>query len=551
VIARHSFVIIIGQASSAVLGMLALFFVSKLWGGYAPGLVGIVWFGFSFVGTFSFISNLGFDAAHVKKISEGKDLGKCNGTYLAIKLMLSAIMVLSVVGCLLIWEHTLGGGYYDSTRLSVIYIFLGYYVLLSLAQIPIMTFNSLKKNAISQTTMLMESLTRAVLFLVVALAGIAGAEVLTESGLVVIDLPARFDWPSILHPLQEFISTHVVGALAISYLFGGLAMFVTGFLFLRKYPVSRPDKQYMGMYMKFAVPLMVPVIFILITSFLDKVLLGYFWTAEDVGYYFSVQRICTTIVMIPSAIGIVLFPTISAIYAKGRADRGRCNRMLCALTRKCARFTSMVTIPIVAVFIVFSIPIIDIALNSSFRPGAPSMQILSIYTYIATMYVPYYILVLGTNRPINVAKVFFASGITNIAFNLLLIPRGGLLSGIGINGPMGAATATLISTAVIFAGLYYYSVRFTGRPLMEGRMLKHIAAGFIAGLAMFWLAGILDTMHWYHVAVFSLAGLGIYLGVLWAWGEFRRKELDFFLETMNPMLLLRYVKSEMSGKNEE
>ncbi len=550
-IARHSFVIIIGQASSAVLGMLALFFISKLWGGYAPGLVGIVWFGFSFVGTFSFISNMGFDAAHVKKISEGRDLGKCNGTYIALKLILTAILVLCVVACLLIWEHMLGGGYYDATRLTVIFIFLGYYVLFSLAQIPVMTFNSLKKNAISQASILMEPLTRAVLFLVVALAGIAGAEVLTESGLVVVNLPARFDWPSFLLPLQEFISTHVVGALAVSYLFGGLAMFAAGFFFLRKYPVSRPDKQYLGMYLKFAVPLMVPVIFMVITSYLDKVLLGYFWTAEDVGCYFSVQRICTTIVMIPSAIAIVLFPTISAIYAKGRADRGRCNRMLCALTKKCARFTSMVTIPIVAVFIVFSIPIIDIALNSSFRPGASSMQILSIYTYIATMYVPYYILVLGMNRPVHVAKIFFASGITNIAFNLLLIPRGGLLAGVGINGPMGAATATLISTAVILAGMYYYSVRFTRRPLMEGRMLKHIGAGLIAGLAMFWLSGISDPMHWYHLAAFSLAGLGIYLGVLWAWGEFRRKELDFFLETMNPMLLLRYVKSEMSGRNRE
>ncbi len=547
-IARHSFVIIIGQASSAALGMLALFVISKLWGGYAPGLVGIVWFGLSFVGTFSFISNMGFDAAHVKRISEGRDLGKCNGTYIAIKLMLTAILVLSVVCCLLVWEYHLGGGFYDATRLSVIYIFLGYYVLFSLAQIPIMTFNSLKKNAISQATMLMEPLTRAVLFLVVALAGIAGAEILTGSGLTVINLPARFEWPSFLQPLQEYISTHVVGSLALSYLAGGAAMFAVGFLFLRKFPVSRPDREYMAMYMKFAVPLMVPVIFLLITGYLDKVLLGYFWTSEDVGHYFSVQRICTMIVMIPSAIGIVLYPTISAIHAKHRRDRDRCNSMLGRLTRKCARFTSMVTIPIVVTFIVFSIPIIDIVLNSSFRPGSDAMRILAVYTFLATMYVPYYFLVLGTNRPVQIAKVFIASGIANIVFNLLLIPRDGLLSGFGIMGPAGAATATLISAAVTLAGMYYFSARITGRQLVEGRILKHIAAGFIAGIAMFWLADISDPVRWFHVALFTAIGLGIYLGVLWAWGEFRRRELEFFLDTMNPLLLLKYVKGEISGR---
>lgn len=547
-IARNSFIIILTQTLSAALGMFALFVISKTWGGYAPGLIGIVWFGLSFVGTFSFVSNLGFDIAHVKRISEGKDLAKCNGTYIAIKLILTAVMVLSLVGGILIWKYALQGDFYDSTRESVIYLFIGYYALVSLAQIPIMTFNSLKKNVLSQMTMLAEPLARAVLFLVVAMAGITGAVLATESGIDIVNLPATYTWPSALQGMQEYIAAHVVGALAVSYFLGGLAMFITGIFFMRKYQVARPDKEYLAMYMKFAVPMMIPVIFTLTIAYFDKVMLGYYWTSEDVGYYFSVQRISTMIAMIPAAIGIVLFPTMSSLHNKYKHDRKRRNMELAKLTRESARFTSMVTVPIICVFVVFSIPIIDIALNSAFRPGSQSMQILTLYTYLSTLMLPYYYLVLGTDRPWSVAKVYAASGISNIILNILLIPRDGLLECVGITGPAGAATATLISSAVMLAGMYFYARQITGKKLWDSRLVLHIVAGIVAGLILVWMEGFFDPIRWYHLALLSATGLGAYLGALWAMGEFRGRELRFFLDTVNPARLARHVRDEVKPR---
>jgi O-antigen/teichoic acid export membrane protein len=221
------------------------------------------------------------------------------------------------------------------------------------------------------------------------------------------------------------------------------------------------------------------------------------------------------------------------------------------LTRESARYTSMVTIPIVCVFVVFSIPIIDIVLNSAFRPGSQSMQILTIYTYVGTLMLPYYYLVLGTDRPWMVAKVYAASGILNIILNMLFIPRDGLLEGIGISGPSGAAMATLVSSGVMFAGMYFYARKITRTRLLEKRIILHILAGVLTGLLMMWAEGYIDPIRWYHLALLSASSLGVYLGALWIFGEFRGKELRFFLETVNPLRLARHVKDEVRPQSKK
>jgi O-antigen/teichoic acid export membrane protein len=208
---------------------------------------------------------------------------------------------------------------------------------------------------------------------------------------------------------------------------------------------------------------------------------------------------------------------------------------------------SMVTVPMVCIVIMYSVPIIDSVLNSSFRPGALSLQILALYTLVSTIMVPYYYVVLGMNRPKSSAKIYIAAGAVNIALNLALIPRDGLLSGFGISGPAGAATAALAFMCVMLVGSYFYSSRLIGRKLAETRILTHLLAGAVSCLAMYWLGGIPEIFRAYHLALFSIAGLGIYISVLWALGEFRRKEIMFFLGIINPRKLLGQVRDDMNG----
>ncbi len=548
-IAKNSFIIMVTQGLSALLGMIGLFVVSKLWGSSAPGLLGIIWFGMTFVGTFSFLYNMGFDAAHVKKVSEGKDLARCNGTYIAIKLILVSILVLTVLGGIAIWKYVLNNEFYDSTRETVIYLFLGYWVFFGLAQIPIMTFNSLKKNVKSQITWLMEPLFRVPAMIVVVLAGVSGAYLVNEGAdTTFITLAPLFEWPSFLSGLQEFISTHAIGAMASTYLFSSFAMCIVGFMLLRKYPIAKPSREYMTMYTKYAIPLMIPLILTIVNTNIDKVMLGYFWTSNEVGQYYAVQRITSMVLMISSAIGIVLFPTISKVHAKYKDDKIKRNKIIANVTHKSQRYTSMVTVPLLFVMIVFAVPIIDIYLNSSFRPAAFSMRILAIYTLIATLIVPYRYLVLGMNKPGLAAKVVVMGGVSNVVLNLLFIPEGNPLSHMGIEGPSGAAIAILISALIMLAGFQYYSRRMVRRPLFQAGILKHLLAASLMAIMMWYVVDYLSPLSWLYLLVLGSASLGIYIVLIWAMGEFKKDDFNFFWDTVNPMNLFRYMRTEMREK---
>jgi len=47
---------------------------------------------------------------------------------------------------------------------------------------------------------------------------------------------------------------------------------------------------------------------------------------------------------------------------------------------------------------------------------------------------------------------------------------------------------------------------------------------------------------------FSGIGLAIYLAVLFVFKEFKKQDLDFFLDIMHPKEMLTYIKSELKEK---
>lgn len=157
-IARKSFLIVILQFLTRTLGWIGLVVLVKLWGTFAPEALGVIGFAMAFVGIFTIIADLGFGQAHVKRISEGKDLGTCLGTFFAIKIILTTAMVAIVFFVMFFLENVLHQGFNDSTKQSVVLVFLLYYVLLSIQQIASNTFNGKGEIAKMQITSVFENI---------------------------------------------------------------------------------------------------------------------------------------------------------------------------------------------------------------------------------------------------------------------------------------------------------------------------------------------------------------------------------------------------------
>lgn len=533
-IGRKSLLIAGSQIFARLLGWFGIVILAKFWGSFAPEALGVIGFAIAFLAIFAILADLGFDSAHVKRISEGKDLGTCIGTYIAIKLLLVTLMVVAIFAGIYIWKTYLNGGFTDATTESVVYVFVAYYVFLTLRKISTFTFGGTKEIVKRQITMTAENIAKIPLIIFVVFAG-------AVIGTRVRIIPTS-EWPEFLQPLQSFMAQHALGSLAMAYVFGIIFSFFVGLCFLRRYKIKKPSKKMAKSYFVFALPIMLIAIIGVLSTNIDKIMIGYFWSAKHVGFYFTVQQVLEIITVLALAVEAVLFPTLSEFHALKNIEGIKLK------TRQAERYISMIIVPVAVVIIVLVKPVINILLSGSFLPAASVLVTLTFYAYLMSMMIPYSALIGGVDKPSIAAKIGIVVCIVNISLNFLFIPEKGLLSFIGINGPTGAAVATVISGLVGFIGLRLAARKLTKIKILQSHTPRHILAGVIMGLILFYLSGFVSDFRFFYLIAFAFLGLGIYLLILYLLREFKKEDFKFFLSIFNPKEMAKYVSSELKSK---
>lgn len=533
-IARKSFLIIFSQFLLRFLGWIGLWILARKWGGFAPEALGTIGFAMSFLAIFNIFADLGFSRAHVKRISEGKDLGTCIGTFVAIKTTLIGLMLIIIFISIYVWKTLLGGGFYDATTESVIFVFILYYVILNLQQVVTYTFEGTKEIAKRQISLIFEGVLKVPSMIIIALAGVIIAER--------INILPSLDWPNFLKPIQNFLAVHAIGSLAMTYVIGAAGPLIVGLLLMRKYPLKRPDWQLFKSYFHFALPITLMSVIGIISVNIDKIMIGYFWTATEVGYYFTIQQILQFLTIIYMSVGIVLFPALSEYHAHNNFKKLRETTLLAE------RYISMVIVPPIILIIVFSSTIIDIMLSSAFLPASTALIILTLYTYLYSRNTAYGSLIGGINRPDISAKVSILICCVNIILNYFFIPKDGLLTSIGISGPNGAAVATVLSIFVGFVAIRIAVFRLIKIHVLDGHTPLHLVAGTIMAFILYLFGLIVNVNRWHHLIIFGLCGLAIYLLVLCILKEFKKQDFYFFLDVFHLKKMVNYIKYELKNK---
>ncbi|MFO7677360.1 MAG: oligosaccharide flippase family protein, partial [Thermoplasmatota archaeon] len=257
-IARKSTFIIITHLISGILGYVGLKFIALY---MQPWEYGVVGFAFGFVALFSFFGNMGFDSAHIKRISERKKLATCIGTFIAIKTVLAGILVIAVMVSIGIWKFVLGRGFESSLHEQAVYIMLAYFVIHTLTLTMNSTFKAKKEIAKSEIALLSYNLVRIPATVIVAYSGMG------------------------------------VLALAYTYVLGEIVHFMLAFILFRKYPVEKPSKKYLKSYMSFAFPIAIASVSAVVMANIDKVTIQLFWGSQQVGEYFAVYNLSQFLIL--------------------------------------------------------------------------------------------------------------------------------------------------------------------------------------------------------------------------------------------------------------
>ena len=502
--ARKSALIIAVQLLNGIIGFVGLKFIALY---MQPWEYGVVGFAYGFVALFSIFGDLGYGRAHVKRISEGKDLGKCVGTFAIIKLLLASVLASATIISIAIWRYVFGRGFESPLHEQAVYILLAYFVLYNLTQTFTITFSAKKEIAKAQIPYFLFTLIRVLVTIFIAYFGFG------------------------------------VLALAYTYLLGEIFQFSLAYYLFKNYTTKKPSIEYLKNYTKFAFPMAVAAAASIVILNVDKVIIQLFWGAQQVGEYFAVFNLSRFILNISSAVAVLLLPTISEYHTKNNMDDIR------KLTLASERYLSMITFPAIILLVVLADPVIRILLSSHYLPALTVLRILPFFVLFEVLSQPYQSQLQAMNMPHIVRNRLLLMMIVSIVLNIILVPRD--IQSLGITlaglGATGSAIATVVAYLIGLLTTRIYAFRVAN---IKGnyKILIHVATAVLMGIIVYYIIDIFYVARWYQLVGISLTGLLFYFGVLYVLKEFQKEDFNLFVDTLNIRKMLSYVWSELRKK---
>jgi O-antigen/teichoic acid export membrane protein len=238
----------------------------------------------------------------------------------------------------------------------------------------------------------------------------------------------------------------------------------------------------------FSYPLMFTTVIGTIMHWTDILMLGYFTDTASVGLYHPAVRTAGLLRAILLSFGGIFAPIMSQLFSEGKQGEMR------GLYRLVTRWILTLALPITLIFLFMPAKVM-LLFGPDYQSGAPVLVVLALATFTQAM------LGLGgptltmTGHPnINLINALIAATV-NIALNVLLIPRFGII---------GAAYATLISIVLIgiirLVEIWYLVKLFP----FHWKLIKPLVAGGIAGIVLRLVAPTIMPFH--TIVTLLLAG---------------------------------------------
>ncbi|MFB0564480.1 MAG: flippase [Candidatus Aminicenantaceae bacterium] len=169
----------------------------------------------------------------------------------------------------------------------------------------------------------------------------------------------------------------------------------------------------------------------LILTQADIIILGYFLTAKDVGYYSIAVTLSNFFLLVPRAILRITYPATSEYWSQKNHQK------LQKMIEKSVKYSACILIPAGLGAAFFCNEIISTLFGKEFIYAALPFYVLLIARVInGSIELPIGGSLSGIGRPDLPLKIDIVSAVTNIGLNIILIPHYGIL---------GAAIATAIS----------------------------------------------------------------------------------------------------------
>ncbi|UCF70163.1 MAG: oligosaccharide flippase family protein [candidate division WOR-3 bacterium] len=311
-----------------------------------PTVLGTLAFGLSFVSMFSFVNTF-WGPAHIKTVSEGRDLGTCVSTFSVLKYSTTALFIGIVIAVFTAQKFVFKTDFESDAHQYVIFILLAAIVIEQLLSIPKSTFAARTEQAKQDIPELIKVFIWQILRIVVVLLGFRAIALAT---------------------------TNLIAVLIIAPII---------ILLFRSYPRGRFDRSLAATYLKISVPFLFMDLCHNAVNYLDKIMLQYFANSQQVGYYTAGYRIGGFFLIMASSVGMLFFPLFSKAVSEGNFNYLR-DKVL-----QFERFSFLFIMPLVVFLVIYSDMIVGILLGSQYIPSIAILSIITAATFIRVISDPY------------------------------------------------------------------------------------------------------------------------------------------------------------------
>ncbi len=250
---------------------------------------------------------------------------------------------------------------------------------------------------------------------------------------------------------------------------------------------------------EFSVPLLAISMLMMVMSWTDTLMLGYFKTPDVVGVYNAALPLAHLLSMTLSSMSFIYIPIISQLYSKKLTSELK--RSYIILTK----WIFLATLPIFFVLFLFPDVVLNLFFGSRYMDAAVALQILAFGSFlnICLGFTYNTLLVLGKSKFLMLT--FVISAITNIILNTILIPPMGILG-----ASIASAFSIIVAKILNMIELYRF---FEVHPFAKN-YLKVTSMSVVFLFVFHILRNLVTMSFWMFMALFLLFLISYGLSVL-------------------------------------
>ena len=282
---------------------------------------------------------------------------------------------------------------------------------------------------------------------------------------------------------------------------------IMGYWLLREkvFPLFNPDIPAhfeLGKLFHYSWPLFLTGILNLVVGWTDTFMIGFFSDSADVGVYNVALPTSQMIILLLQSISVIFLPLATEAFSRGEEGKLR------EIFNISYRWVFLATLPVYLFMVLFAQPIIVLVFGAEYAAGAGALVVLSSGFFLASLSGPTQKLFNSLGRTRLVLGLTSSAALVNVALNLVLVPRLGIIGA-------AIATATSLGVGSMLNLVFLYRVSdifplgiFYLRPVIVG-------VASVGGLYLIEKMAPVSIPYYLVplevIIAFSLYGLGLYL----------------------------------------